>query len=181
MTSTSSDVVRVAILSDTHGIVDPRILDTIKDCDQAIHAGDICTASVLQSITAVIPELTSVTGNNDLASLWATDEADVVNAIPRTAEVDLPGGKLCVEHGHIHGMHQPDHALLREAHPDARLIVYGHTHVMLVDDSTMPWVCNPGAAGATRTQGGPSCMILTASADAEWDIEMIRFADESVA
>jgi len=181
MTSTSSDVVRVAILSDTHGIVDPRILEAIKDCDQAIHAGDICSASVLESITAVIPKLTSVTGNNDIASLWSEDEADIVNAIPRTAKIDLPGGKLCFEHGHIHGMHQPDHGLLRAAHPDARLIVYGHTHIMLVDDSTVPWVSNPGAAGATRTQGGPSCMILTASADAEWDIEMIRFADASAA
>lgn len=181
MTSTSPGVVRVAILSDTHGIVDPRILDAIKDCDQAIHAGDICSASVLESITAVIPELTSVIGNNDIASLWSEDEANIVNAIPRTAEINLPGGKLCFEHGHIHGMHQPDHDLLRAAHPDARLIVYGHTHIMLIDDSTVPWVSNPGAAGATRTQGGPSCMILTASAEAEWDIEMIRFADASAA
>jgi len=181
MTSTSPDAVRVAILSDTHGIVDPRILDAIVGCDQAIHAGDICTASVLESITAVIPKLTAVTGNNDLASLWSVDEAEIVNAIPRTAEIDLPGGKLCVEHGHIHGMHQPDHALLREAHPDARLIIYGHTHNMLVDDSAIPWVSNPGAAGATRTQGGPSCMILTAYADSEWNIEMIRFEDAALA
>jgi len=181
MTSTSPDTVRVAILSDTHGIVDPRILDAITGCDHAIHAGDICSASVLQSITTVVPELTAVTGNNDLASLWSADEADIVNAIPQTATIDLPGGKLCVEHGHIHGMHQPDHALLREAHPDARLIVYGHTHIMLIDDSTIPWVSNPGAAGATRTQGGPSCMILTAYADTEWNIEMIRFDDEAVA
>lgn len=181
MTSTNPHVVRVAILSDTHGVVDSRILDSIKDCDQAIHAGDICSANVLQSISEVIPNLVAVTGNNDIASLWIESEADVVNALPRTATIDLPGGKLCVEHGHIHGMHRPDHHLLREAHPDARLIVYGHTHTMLVDDSAIPWVSNPGAAGATRTRGGPSCMILTASAEDEWDIEMIRFTDESAA
>jgi len=181
MTSTSLSVVRVAILSDTHGIVDERILDTIKDCDHAIHAGDICTASVLTSISAVIPELTAVTGNNDAASLWAENEADIVNAIPRTAVLELPGGKLSVEHGHVHGMHQPDHDLLRKAHPEARVVVYGHTHTMLVDDAEQPWVINPGAAGATRTRGGPSCMILTASADEEWNIEMIRFADETAA
>jgi hypothetical protein len=52
---------------------------------------------------------------------------------------------------------------------------------MLVDDDAKPWVINPGAAGATRTRGGPSCMILTASVDKEWDIEMIRFEDEAIA
>jgi len=175
----TSNVIRIAIISDTHGIVDPSILDVIKNCDQVIHAGDICSASVLEQIIAVNDKLTAVTGNNDIAALWAADEADIVNAIPRTAELDLPGGKLCIEHGHIHGMQQPDHQLLREAHGDARMIVYGHTHTQIIDDGELPIVINPGAAGHTRTRGGPSCLILEAS-ETEWKIEKFRF-EESIA
>ncbi|QTR51043.1 metallophosphoesterase family protein [Candidatus Thiothrix anitrata] len=34
--------VSVAIISDTHGHLDPRIIEIIRECDYAIHAGDIC-------------------------------------------------------------------------------------------------------------------------------------------
>jgi len=178
--SQPSHSVRIAIISDTHGIIEPNILELIKSCDQVIHAGDICTASVLSQITEVNNKLTAVIGNNDIAALWAADEADIVNAIPRTAVLELPGGKLCIEHGHIHGMHQPDHQLLREAHPEARMIVYGHTHTQIIDDKQQPTVINPGAAGHTRTRGGPSCLILEAS-EAEWKIEKFRFEESAAA
>lgn len=172
---------RVAIISDTHGVISQDILNTIRTCDQIIHAGDICGAHVLQQLQSICPQLTAVTGNNDAPALWPDNEADIVSRLPAIAEIELPGGRVAIEHGHKHGMHQPDHASLRASHPQARVIVYGHTHTMLVDDSESPWVINPGAAGATRTRGGPSCLILTASADAQWSIEMIRFEDEAVA
>jgi len=181
MTAANSTPQRIAIISDTHSVISPDILNTIKTCDQIIHAGDICGAHVLEQLQQIAPKVTAVTGNNDVESLWAADEKAIVNALPAIAEINLPGGIVAVEHGHRHGMHLPDHASLRAAHPHARVIVYGHTHTMLVDDDTGPWVVNPGAAGATRTRGGPSCLILTASADREWDIEMIRFEDEAVA
>ena len=171
---------RVAIVSDTHSVINPDILNAIKSCDQIIHAGDICGAHILQQLKQICPNVTAVTGNNDVASLWAENEQSVVNGLPAIAEIDLPGGIVAIEHGHKHGMHQPDHASLRANHPHARVIVYGHTHTMLVDDDVKPWVINPGAAGATRTRGGPSCLILTASIDCEWNIEMIRF-EEAVA
>ncbi len=175
-----SKSVRIAIISDTHGVIDPSIMEIIKSCDQVVHAGDICAASVLQQISEANPNLTAVTGNNDIAALWPAEDADIVNALPRTAELDLPGGKLCIEHGHIHGMHQPDHQLLRQAHPHARMIVYGHTHTMIVDDDQQPTVINPGAAGHTRTRGGPSCLILEAS-EAQWNVEKFRFEESAAA
>ena len=66
-------------------------------------------------------------------------------------------------------------------HPNARAIVYGHTHTMVVDDDAHPVVMNPGAAGETRTRGGSSCLVLTAS-ESNWHVEKFRFAEnESVA
>ena len=175
-----SDSTRIAIISDTHGIIEPNIINVIKSCDQVIHAGDICGAHILNQLEQIHSQVTAVAGNNDIAALWAAEEADVVNALPQVAEINLPGGKLKIEHGHRHGMQKPCHDSLRKTHSDARIIVYGHTHSMLVDKDEDIWVINPGAAGHTRTRGGPSCLVLTTSEN-DWDVEMIRFPEEEVA
>lgn len=177
----NTDTVRVAIISDTHGYIDPQVIDVIRGCDQVIHAGDICGAHVLAQLNQITSRVTAVAGNNDASGLWPVEETHVVNALPMVAHVQLPGGELVVEHGHRHGMQQPDHASLRHTHARARVIVYGHTHRMLVDNDTTPWVINPGAAGQTRTRGGASCLILTASASNPWEVEMLRFPSEEVA
>jgi len=181
MTSPNTGIQKIAIVSDTHSVISPDVLNAIKSCDQIIHAGDICGAHILEQLKQVCQNLTAVTGNNDAPSLWAEDEIEIVSALPAIAEISLPGGSVVIEHGHKHGMHQPDHSSLRAAHPNAKVIVYGHTHIMTVDDRSTPWVINPGAAGATRTNGGPSCLILTASENQQWHIEMIRFENEAVA
>lgn len=115
-------------------------------------------------------------GNNDSPALWHNDEIDIVSDLGNIAELELPGGKLVVEHGHRHGMHMPDHNKLRKAHPEARLIVYGHSHKITQDLTQKPWVVNPGAAGKTRTHGGPSCIVLTATPQ-QWKLEEYRFED----
>lgn len=172
--------VRIAIISDTHGIIDPNIMEVVKSCDRVIHAGDICGAHVLEQLAAIHQDVTAVAGNNDASGLWPVEETHVVTALPQIAEIKLPGGSIKIEHGHRHGMHQPCHDSLRHNHPDARLIIYGHTHTMLVDKDQTPWVANPGAAGHTRTRGGSSCLVLTAN-DSDWELEMIRFELNEVA
>jgi predicted phosphodiesterase len=64
---------------------------------------------------------------------------------------------------------------LRQRHPDARLIVYGHSHRLCCDLDAQPWVVNPGAAGRARTFGGASCLVLRIQ-DNGWHIEAYRFA-----
>lgn len=183
LTTTDSDnasAYRVAIISDTHGSINSQVLQAINGCQQIVHAGDICGAHVLSQLKQICTHVTAVAGNNDAPGLWAEIETQIVSALPEITQIDLPGGTLAIEHGHQHGMHKPDHDSLRAAHPAARAIVYGHTHKMLVDDELSPWVVNPGAAGSTRTNGGPSCLILSIE-DNVWDFEMLRFEDEAAA
>ena len=164
---------KVAILSDTHSFVSPKITRIVANCDYAVHAGDIGCEEVLAQLKPR-KKVIAVRGNNDHPSMWHEDEAHIVEPIEHVAELDLPGGKLVVEHGHRHGMHMPDHQKLRKAHPHARLIVYGHSHKIIQDLDEKPWVVNPGAAGKTRNHGGPSCIVLTASPK-EWTLEEFRF------
>jgi len=178
MTNTTTDhsslrLTTVAIISDTHAVLDPRIAEVICHADIAVHAGDIGGAAVLSSMHPKTGRVIAVVGNNDHAMLWPVEESAVLDSIPKMAELELPGGSLAIEHGHRHGFNTPDHQSLRQAHPDVKLVIYGHTHQQVIDDSSTPWVANPGAAGATRTNGGPSYMLLTAS-EQDWTIESIR-------
>lgn len=166
---------RVAIISDTHGYLDERIAAIVANCDYAVHAGDISNASVLQALKPQQGTVIAVVGNNDYAEMWSATESHIVDGLPEVAELDLPGGKLVVEHGHKHGIRTPSHDSLRKAHAGARVVVYGHTHRLVIDKSASPWVINPGAAGRERTKGGPSCLVLIADKN-QWSVEIKRFS-----
>ncbi len=174
MNWSSLAAVRVGILSDTHGQVCPEVLEVIAGCDVAVHGGDIGSARVLRSLQEATGSVHAVCGNNDVPGLWAGDELEVLRSLPAIADLQLPGGLLAVEHGHAHGWSEPDLQALRAAHPQARGVVYGHTHRLLIDRSEEPWVLNPGAAGRIRNGSGPSCLVLYAAADF-WQVEEFRF------
>lgn len=175
MTIDSNSTVRVGIVSDTHGHLCPEVLAVVESCDVAVHAGDIGSGKVLDLLQSGVSKVYAVRGNNDVPGLWAGHEYDVVNALPRVADLELPGGRLAVEHGHLHGWSSPDHDRLRAAHPGTRMVVYGHTHKQLIDQAENPWLVNPGAAGRERNQGGPSCLVLRASLNF-WEIESFKFS-----
>ncbi len=170
-----ADRLKIGVLSDTHGYVDHRIEAVISHCDAVIHAGDVCGDHVLEDLAALCPRVFAVAGNNDAATRWRPNGGPL-SRLPEDFRLALPGGELVVEHGHRFGNH-PDHQALRDAWPDARLVIYGHTHRQVVDQDAAPWVINPGAAGRTRTGKGPSCIVLTVNDSGEWDLEPMRFED----
>lgn len=169
--------IRVAIISDTHGRLDQRIAELVTSCDIAVHAGDIMGSSVLHQLRPRSGNVITVRGNNDIPGIWHQDEHHVLQDIEHEANFDLPGGSVAVVHGHRHGGAKPDHQHLRETFPHARLIVYGHSHHMICDTESSPWVVNPGAAGYERTHGGPSCIVLEAS-NSNWQLFEHRFSLE---
>ncbi|MEE1539786.1 MAG: metallophosphoesterase family protein, partial [Arenicellales bacterium] len=57
--------IKVGIVSDTHGFIDPRIIDVVAKCDIAVHAGDIGNANSLVSLETRLGYITAVRGNND--------------------------------------------------------------------------------------------------------------------
>ena len=166
----------VAIISDTHSHLSLDIEAVVVGCDMVIHAGDIGNKGILERLHASTGKVIAVRGNNDSQELWSSAKCHVVNSLPQVAELHLPGGKLVVEHGQAHGWMMPDHQKLRTAHPQAKVIVYGHTHKRVIDQSATPWVVNPGAAGNIRNNGGPSCLVLHAGHQG-WEFETFQFPD----
>ena len=161
---------KVGVLSDTHGWIDPHILDILADADCIVHAGDVLGVSVLQTLEGLTGKGTvvAVAGNNDVRG-----NGIETGSLPTVAEVSLPGGTLVVTHGDQFGIQT--HAKLRQTWPGARAVVYGHTHRLVCDQEDVPWVLNPGAAGRTRIHEGPSCLMLTADQDG-WVVEAHQFA-----
>ncbi len=165
--------VRVALLADTHGTLDPRVREVVEGCDLALHGGDIGHAAILAQLQPRLGRVLAVFGNNDVARKWPEEDRRLLVHLPEWLEQPLPGGTIALIHGHqipARGRHE----LLRARFPQARAIVYGHSHRLETDLSRFPWVLNPGAAGRARTHGGPSCLVLLASAR-DWQIEIHRF------
>ena len=169
---------RVGIVSDTHGSIDSRIAGQVRRCDKVLHAGDMMSAAVLDQIYPDHGELYAVLGNNDSQRTWSPDTHGRLAEIPESVCLDLPGGLLCMIHGH-QIWHQSDrHGALRQLFPHARAVVYGHSHLRTYCDEESPWLLNPGAAGQVRNHGGPSCMILRAS-EASWELDFLRYANDA--
>lgn len=165
--------VRVALLADTHGFLDPRVAECVSNSDVAVHAGDIGGADVLLALQPR-DELVAIRGNNDSERSWGDGEHHFLETLPREAALELPGGQLVVIHGDDGGSVEQRHRRYRRHYADAGAVVYGHSHRLLVDCDTTPWLLNPGAAGRTRTNGGPSCLILTCD-ERGWELEQHRF------
>jgi putative phosphoesterase len=153
---------RIALIADTHGHIDPRIADAVRGADVLVHAGDVGDG-IEAAITPLAKRIVIVQGNNDPGdSGW-----------PESEVLDLPGGKLAV----IHGDQWPAktrHRKLRERFPHAQAIVCGHSHRRVQDTDETPWVLNPGAAGRSRAYGGPGWIELIAESG-RWQLRADSF------
>ncbi len=150
---------KLCILSDSHGFIHPEIIQIANQCDIAIHAGDIIDEATLVQLKPK-QKLVAIKGNND----------DHIASLSKVEFLEFPSGKIAIEHGHLHGHHKPSHESLRATYPDAKIIIYGHTHKQVIDKESTPWVINPGASGEIRNHGGAKCLVLEVSNTQEWRI-----------
>jgi putative phosphoesterase len=131
---------RLGIISDTHGLLRPEVLEVFSGVDLILHAGDIGSPELLAELEALVP-VRAVWGN--------TDGFDIRRLVPEVIEMRLEGFDFLVVHGHQLGSPTPE--ALHDRWPDAEIIVYGHTHrPVLVTVDQVVTVMNPGGAGARR-------------------------------
>lgn len=165
---------RVALVADTHGEIDARIVRLVAGCDIVVHSGDIGGIQVLARLQPRAGRVYAVRGNNDRRQVWPVHEHEMLAWIPSSVSIELPAGALVAVHGHRLAAHHR-HESLRQMYPSARAIVYGHSHRLVIDCDRVPWVLNPGAAARTQAHGMPSCLVLIAT-DTIWQLETHRFA-----
>ena len=138
----------IGLISDTHGLVRPRVHEALAGVELILHAGDVGGDEVLDELALIAPVL-AVYGNTD-----PPGQPRLTEAIDRT----IGGVSIHVSHGHEVGSPTPARLLAR--YP-AQVIVYGHTHRQHVAEVEGRLVVNPGAAGARRFRLEPSVARLT--------------------
>lgn len=71
------DIVHVAVISDTHGLLRREVVAELRDCTHIIHAGDIVQESDLDELR-LYGSIYAVRGNNDLWQRGLRDLAHVL-------------------------------------------------------------------------------------------------------
>lgn len=142
-------MIRLGLISDTHGLLRPAVHSALGRVDLILHAGDVCGDDILHELRTIAP-VHAVAGN--------CDPPGDPN-LPSFFEQSFEGLKLHMSHGHELGRPKPEQLL--RAYPDADIIVYGHTHRQLIFDLSGRLVVNPGAAGARRFDLAPSVAVMT--------------------
>lgn len=127
-------MIRVGLISDTHGLLRPEALAFLRGSDHLIHAGDIVDPAILDVLAELAP-LTVVRGNNDVGA-WA-------RALPETTGVTLGGVT-------IHVIHDLKELAIDPSAQGVRVVVAGHTHKPASDERGGVLYVNPGSAGRRR-------------------------------
>ncbi len=135
-------MMRVGLVADTHGLVEPRLGPLFRGCALILHAGDVTRPEVLAALAAVAP-VRAVRGNNDLGPFGAS--------LPETDLVPLGALRALLVHD-VGARGRAPPAPAREAlarqRPD--LVVHGPSHRPghgMVDGVLF---VNPGSAGPRR-------------------------------
>lgn len=121
---------RIAILSDTHGLLRPEVVEYLKTADVILHGGDINKQSIVDELRQYAP-LYIVRGNND--KKWAQD-------IPHDLTLTLDGMTFIMVHN-------------KKEVPDltgADVVVFGHSHKYLQEEKDGVLWLNPGSCGPRR-------------------------------
>ncbi len=131
---------RVGLVADTHGLLDPALPGILAGCDLVLHAGDVGDPAVLEDLARVAPVL-AVRGNVDVSP--------GVDRLPERLAVDLGDLRALVVHEARPGA--PDAALRRAlARDGARIVVHGHSHRPSAGVVDGVLFVNPGSAGPRR-------------------------------
>jgi putative phosphoesterase len=166
-----SDIKKITVISDTHGIIDDNVLPALKNSDMIVHAGDIMNTAILEQLSSYSSHVVAVAGNNDIPERFSNQkDKEIISKLSKVEQFTIGEDIITVEHGDRFG-HHPSHDDLRFAYPESKLIIYGHTHNQVVDKSSTPWIVNPGAAGHTRNNDGGPCYMQILINNNNWEIQ----------
>jgi putative phosphoesterase len=130
----TESTILAGIISDTHGLMRPEALAALLGSDLIIHAGDLGSPDVIDSLRAIAPVF-AVRGNVDTGN-WAAQ-------FPLTQTVAV--GAL-----RIHVLHDISELAIDPAIDSVAAVVFGHSHQPMIETRGNVLFLNPGSAGPRR-------------------------------
>lgn len=154
--------VRLLLLADTHVLrrsrgLPAQVLAACREVDLVLHAGDWTDEATLDALVVAAPALLACWGNNDGDGLRAR--------LPEVAAATVEG--VAIEVVHETGTAAGRERRVAARHPDADVVVFGHSHVpwdtaVQRPDGRTLRLLNPGSPTDRRRQ--PRCTLMTATA-----------------
>lgn len=134
---------RIGIISDTHGLLRPEVLNILKTCDCILHGGDINSPEILDQLRP-LASIYAVRGNNDRE--WA-------EGLAKTLRFQIEGVEFFMTHN------KKDVAWDLG---NAQVVVFGHTHKFFQERIDGRLWLNPGSCGKRRFDQEITMAVLTA-------------------
>ena len=163
-------MLKIGLLSDTHGYWDDKYLHYFEPCDEIWHAGDIGTAEVADRLEAFRP-LRAVYGN--------IDGHDMRLRYPQTLRFKAEDAEVVMKHiGGYPGRYDRSVAGLLATQPP-QLFVSGHSQILKVmyDPKLGLLHINPGAAGRYGFHKVRTLVRFAVDGQTFRDLEVIELAD----
>lgn len=141
-----------AVIADTHiprrakGLPETLLLH-LRRTDRILHAGDLMAPTLIHELEEYAPTR-AVRGNLD------PPEA----GLPETLEFEFGGVRVAMIHDS--GPKRGRRPRMRRRFPDARVIVFGHSHIPGLEDEDGLMLLNPGSPTDKRRQPRPTFALL---------------------
>lgn len=150
---------KMAILSDTHGLLRPAVREYLKAADAILHGGDINRQDIVDQLQQYAP-LYIVRGNNDKE--WA-------ESLPHDLRVTLGGVRFYMVHN------KKD---IPAELPGVDVVVFGHSHKYFQAEKDGVLWLNPGSCGPRRFNQEITLMMATVE-DGKITVEKISIPHET--
>ncbi len=139
---------RIGVISDTHGHLDPKVRDLFAGVDHIFHAGDMGFPSIVMELEELAP-VTAVLGNTD----------DARTEFKELEVVELGGLKFLLHH--IVDPNLPSERLQQAfLHHSPDVVVFGHSHKPFHELIGNRVYLNPGYAGRAKGEERRSVAVI---------------------
>lgn len=165
-------MVRIGLISDTHGTLDRKFINWFSEVDEIWHAGDIGNMALLEALEACKP-LRAVYGN--------IDGQDIRSAVPEDQIFNCGDIRVWITHiGGYPGKYQTRiRNKIKEINPG--LLVCGHSHILKVmyDKPNGLMYMNPGAAGKSGLHQVRTALRFSIAGEKISELEVMELARQS--
>ena len=157
MTEANADM-RIAVLSDTHGLLRPEVVSALHGAHHILHAGDVGDLAILSTVREIAP-VTAIRGN--------IDTSGPCSELPRTELVEL-GDRFFYM---VHAIADLD---INPVAAGVDAVIYGHSHKPAQETRNGVLYLNPGYVGPRRFRL-PIAMALITISDNGLQVENFAF------
>ncbi len=144
---------KVLVISDTHGYIynAKKAIDRNPEIEMIIHLGDYYKDAVQLSQLYPNIKFEYVYGNCDFG----------VGAVSAEKTIEIEGKKIFITHGHRYSVKWDYNRILSQAEiENAEVILFGHTHIAVVDNEKNILIVNPGSISESRSSSSESYAIM---------------------